>query len=310
MNAPSISATPPTSFFEKVKTTLGTASSSYWATLIAVLGITIAIFTLLFYNYSPGEVMPFATASIIVVIVMLLFGVLFNFSSKNQIANTITRFGFSLYFFMPYALFTFGIVSDSVNRRLQYFPAGLAGFTGILFNYALSLIYNKGVVNPVKNALCEIPGLSSLSSSLAPQSMMFTLSVLAYIATYINRSNVGGVNGFVLDIDYRWPSWVLFLSVATLHSLILRSAGCITNNMQIVYGIALPLLWGGLLGFIGFSLLERSPIAQPPAQSTSTSTTTGESKTKLAGTRSARSTSEIETGTCSADAQSGEFTCE
>jgi hypothetical protein len=294
MNAPPLTGTnPSTSFLEKIKGFIGTGNRGYWVTLLLVLTITIAVFTGIFYIYTPSEVMPFAAGSTIAVVVLLLLGVLYQFSAKNQIANTITRFAFSLYFFMPYALFTFGIISDSISRKLQYFPAGLAGFTGILFNYALSLISTGGKINTVENALCEIPGLSSLSSTLAPQSMMFTLSALAYIATYVNRSNIGGSKGFVLDFDYRWPSWVLFFSVAVLHLIVLKRTGCLANNMQIVYGVALPLLWGGLLGFIGFAILERTPSGSPPPDSS----TVPPEKEKT-------------TATCSADGQSGEFTCE
>lgn len=315
MSAPSLTSpltgSPPTGILDRIKALL-TGGGSYWATLILVLGITIALFSGIFYIYTPSEVVPLAAGSTIATIVLILLGVLYKFSGKNQIANTITRFAFSLYFFMPYGIFTFGIVSDAVNRRLQYFPAGLAGFTGILFNYALSLIATGGAIPPVQNALCEIPGLSSLSSTLAPQSMMFTLSALAYIATYINRSNIGGVKGFVVDFDYRWPSWVLFISIATLHALVLRAAGCLNDVRKIAYGIALPLLWGGILGLVGFSVLEKSDNRTTPGTDASSGggSSSGTSAPAAQSLMASQTSATVDSATCSANAEDGEFTCE
>lgn len=226
-------------------------------TVLFVLVVTVLIFVALFYNYAPAATLPFSAGLLIVIGVIAAVFVLYSFSGKAPLANIISRFAFALYFFMPYALFTFGIVFDILNRRIQYVPASFTGLTGVLLNFAISLIYTKGEIPTVKNVLCEIPGLAQFSSVLAPQPMMFTLSSLAYIATYVSRSNIGGVSGFVNDPQTIGFAWLLFFSIFVLHVAVLGANGCL-DRTKTISGLLMPLVYGGIMGLIGFSILERS----------------------------------------------------
>ena len=230
--------------------------------LFLVIVVTISIFVALFYSYSPPDVIPFASVVLIILAVLGTVGVLYVFSGKQQIANVITRFAFSLFYFMPYTVFSYGIISDIITRSIQYTPASFTGLTGVLLNFAISAFMSPGGVAPqVSNPLCEIPGMSQLSSSFVPQPMMFTLSTIAYIATYISRSNIGGISGYVVNADYRWPAWALYFGVYGLQLVVLSAQGCM-NPTKAIGGLLAPLGWGGIMGLIGFSVLERG--GSPP----------------------------------------------
>jgi hypothetical protein len=285
---------PSSGIFDSVKSVLTANITRTWGIFIVVLFLIIGIFTATFYNFSISDTIPFASSIVIILIVGMILFTLNKFSAQGIAANVITRFVFSLYFFMPYALFTFGLVNDAVTKKLQYIPAGFAGLSGVFANFLLSLTLNNGITSPVENPLCEIPGLSDFSSTLAPQSMMFTLSTLAYIATYISRSNIGGTRGFVLESDYIWPSWVLFFGVAALHIFVLYGTACLTGT-KAAWGIVLPLVWGSIMGVIGFSTLER---------------TVDKESTPADTQLKSSSSSDVPTATCSAGAKDGEFVCE
>lgn len=288
-----------------------------WLLFALVLAITIAIFTLLFYNFAPTETLPFASAVLITLTVIGIVGTLYTYAGRDVLAAATTRFLFALYFFLPYALFVFGFVIDAMNKKLEYIPASFSGLTGILFNYALGVILDKGVATPATNALCEIPGLSLLSSTLVPQPMMFTLTILAHIATYISRSKVSdGSLKFANDAGSIWPSWVLYFSVFALHSAILLKNNCITDNKRLIWGLLLPLAYGGITGAIQSATLGREgftdaagiekfisegfdaiqlPIREKPKEGDKKMTSTS---------------SEPEVATCAKGAKDGEFVCE
>jgi hypothetical protein len=280
------------------------------ATIFIVLLTTIAIFTALFFNYAKSETVSFATGILAVLIVVVIFAVLYNFSGKIPIANLISRSLLILFYFMPYAFFTFGILTDIITRQLQFTGASFAGFTAVLFNYAISLTFTKGETPEVSNALCEIPGLSFLTSAIAPQSMVSVLSTIAYIATYISRSTPG--QGFAVSADYRWPSWVLFFGVAGLQTAILSTNGCLAVKEGDVYtsGLYKPLVamlgslfYGGIMGLIGFEVLEKRA-------DTTGATNAGGSPVLGAGVNANLVIKTPDVGTCAAGSSDGEFICE
>jgi hypothetical protein len=303
--------------FDNFKTFATNVGGRTFFSGFVVLAIVIAIFTALFYNYSPDEAISFSSALLITLLVIVTIGTLYVFSGKEQISASITRFIFSLYFFMPYAFFTFGFIADILTNRLQYIPASFAGLTGVFVNFILGLLMNNGQVPEVTNPLCEIPGLSKLSSVAAPQSMMFTLSSLAYIATYISRSNVGGVSGFVLPENKIWPSWVLYFSLAVFHIFVLYKNGCMMTGRRIATSVVLPLGWGGILGLIGFSIKERS--GSPSQQAPSSASLLGSGGIQTCpdgrppdanGRCGTYSSATPGVGTCTAGVGEGEFVCE
>lgn len=302
-----------TGLFDKAYAFSQIARGNVMTTILLILVITISIFVALFYNYSPSDVIPFSSAVLVGLSVIGIIGLLYVFSGKQQLANVITRFSFSLYFFIPYALFTFGIVVDMLTRSLQYTPASFAGLTGILINFATSLMFTNGVVPPVTNALCEIPGLSQFSSAIAPQSMMFSLSILAYIAAYTTRMKGGSL---VVDPQFIWPPWAMYFGLAGLHYVVLGANGCLTGP-KAVGGLLFPLAWGGIIGLIGSTVLKS---ANPTTPTTPTSTPFGYHETRICkdgsipginGKCPDDSTPTTSTvGTCSAGSGDGEFVCE
>ena len=279
-----------------------------WGTILIVLMTTIAIFVALFYNYASSETVSFSTAILVILIVVIIFVVLFRFSGKVPIANLISRSLLILFYFMPYAFFTFGIVTDIITRQLQFSGASFTGLTAVLFNYAASLLFTGGVAPTVQKPLCEIPGLAFLPSILAPQSMVATLSTLAYIATYISRSKPG--QGFAVAAEYRWPAWALFFGVFGLQYGVLGVTGCLERKEGIEYpydprvaplvAMAVSLLYGGIMGAVGFGVLE--------SRGDTTGATSAGGSPALGADITASLTPTV--GTCAAGSSDGEFICE
>jgi hypothetical protein len=287
-----------------------TETRKIWGTILIVLMTTIAIFVALFYNYASSETVSFSTAILVILIVVIIFVVLFRFSGKVPIANLISRSLLILFYFMPYAFFTFGIVTDIITRQLQFTGASFTGLTSVLFNYAISLFCTDGVAPTVQKPLCEIPGLAFLPSILAPQSMVATLSTIAYIATYISRSTPG--QGFAVAAEYRWPAWALFFGVFGLQYGVLGVTGCLEPREGIKYpydprlaplvAMAWSLLYGGIMGSVGFGILS----IQGREDTTGASSAGG--SPALGATVTASLTPTV--GTCAAGSSDGEFICE
>lgn len=274
-----------------------------FGTIIIVLLTVIAIFTALFYPYArTGETMSFASIILILFVVFGIFATLYNYSSRIEIANLISRFLMILYYFLPYGAFTFGILTDILTRQLEFSPASFAGLTGVLLNFAISKIFPSE--SKTTNPFCEIPGLAFLSSNIIPQSMMFVLSTIAYIATYISRSDNGALKNFAVDPNYRWPAWALYFGVWTLQEIVLYSNGCIAEDkfkfslpVTTFLSLVVPLAYGGVLGAVGGAVLGPKASAGPPS-----------GVPVLGG--AIRPTTTPTVGTCAAGSSDGEFICE
>jgi hypothetical protein len=282
-----------------------TAAKSYleggqFGTVIIVLLTVIVIFTALFYPYArTGETMSFASIVLIMLVAIGIFAALYNFSSRIEIANLISRFLMILYYFLPYGTFTFGILTDILTKQVEFSPASFAGLTGVLLNFAVSKIFpsESKTISP----FCEIPGLAFLSSNIIPQSMMFVLSTIAYIATYISRSDNGALKNFAVDPNYSWPAWALYFGIGALQTVILYSNGCIAEDKfkfplgaTIFLSLVVPLAYGGVLGAVGSAVLGPKASAGPP------------SGVPILG--GASTTPPV--ATCSAGSSDGEFICE
>lgn len=294
-----------------------TTSGGGWLTFVVVIAITIAIFTLLFYNFAPAETLPFASTVLIILTVVGIIGTLYAYAGRDVLAMSMTRFLFALYFFLPYALFVFGFIIDAMNKKLEYIPASFSGLTGILFNYALGVILNKGSAIPATNALCEIPGLSVLSSQLAPQPMMFTLTILAHIATYISRSRISdGKITFANEAETVWPSWVLYFSVFGLHTALLVRNNCVPDKTRLIWGLLLPLAYGGITGAIQSATLGRERFTDQTiiekfiSEGFDAIQLPIPAKSKQADKKITSTSSDPEVATCAKGAKDGEFVCE
>lgn len=289
-----------TDFFSSVKSAFspeGPLGKNIYIILMAVgFLITIA----LFYAFSPQDWLPYTTVTLSFILVLASGGILYKFSGRESVSNLVVRFMFSLYFFMTYAFFAFGFISDIINKKYQYSPAGFAGIFGVIFNFAFSKLLSKdpateGPINP----LCEIPGLSFLSSSIIPQPIMFILSATAYIATYISRPNKSEGSGFAVDKAYIWPSWVLYFVLWAFHSLILSGYGCMDAKKAFISAVV-PLVWGSIAGVIGFSLLET------PGSGTPANLVNSKNNPQSQHGGGEEEDSSIDTRTCSPDARDGE----
>lgn len=200
------------------------------------------------------------------------------------ITGSITNGFRIMYYFLPYALFVAGALIDITTTRLQFFPAGLTGFVAVLLNYLISMAFTGPVTD---RDMCGIPGLSALGSSFAPQSMVFNLSTLSHIATYISlKQGIFGVNKI-------WPAWVAYVAVAILNSIVLLFTDCFTDNIDAAKKIILALVFGTGAGAIG------GWVASERSDSSSSSSEPG-----------SPGTPPPDAGTCSAPNDQDQFVCE
>jgi hypothetical protein len=92
-----------------------------------------------------------------------------------------------LYYFLPYGLFLFGVIYDGLVRKIKFFPAGFIGLVAVYLNSLISYFVN-GRVPVIDSDSCGIPGMSKSGSVIAPQNILFTTTVLSYIASYITNT--------------------------------------------------------------------------------------------------------------------------
>lgn len=300
------------SIFDITQNILPYLREGKYGTVIIVMLTIAAIFTALFYPYArTGETMSIASIILIIFVFLGIFATLYNYSSKIEIANLISRFLMILYYFLPYGVFTFGILTDILTNQLEFSPASFAGLTAVLLNFAVSKIFPSETTStspPQKTPIspfCEIPGLAFLSSNIIPQSMTFVLTTIAYIATYISRSSIsnGSIN-FAVDPNYRYPAWILYFVVGGIQWIILSSNECITDKtfkfgkgLTSFLSFAAPLAYGGALGAIGGAVLGPKASAAPPS-----------GVPVLGGATPPTTTPTV--GTCAAGSSDGEFICE
>ena len=231
----------------------------------------------------------------------ILLGILtffaFTRSDTTVLGAIVSRVSKILYFFMPYALLTFGPLTDIITQKLQFAPASAVGITSIFMNWIVSIFMNGGVQPPSLNELCEIPGLVGFSSNLVPQPMMATLSILAYIATYLSRSSItsGGLT-FANQPIFIWPMWLLYGLVWLFYVATFASLKCSTMGSMIA-GLFAPAVYGGVFGVLAFEFLAPANNLSSPGSA---------SQPILGGAVSTTPT----TGTCAAGSGEGEFICE
>jgi hypothetical protein len=164
-----------------------------------------------------------------------------------------------LYYFLPYALFLFGIIYDGLIRKIMFFPAGFIGLGAVLLNHSISLMAGSGAIGGATDKdICGIPGMSAWGSDLTPQNIVFASSVLSYIASYITTTQS--------DIQYTGIAWAGVFAVWLIQTIMFNLNGCDTSKPNgwffagsgTVYskiippliGLASGLLWGGLSGYL------------------------------------------------------------
>jgi hypothetical protein len=158
------------------------------------------------------------------------------------ITGSITNGFRILYYFLPYILFALGFFIDIIAAKVQYIPAGITAFITCLINYLSSRTW-YGIT--VDRDMCGIPGLSSMSSQLLPQSALFNLTVLSHMAMYITlKQGFFGINKIA-------PIWGLFGAVGILQGIVLFSTGCFESVPIGFLKIAMSAGVAALAGYIG-----------------------------------------------------------
>ena len=296
---------------------------------ILVLIVAIGIFLAIFWNYSStSDTISLSTSILIMLVISVTLGALFKYSGQVPIANFITTMLFILYHFLPYAVFSFGILVDFFTRRIEFIGSSFAGVTAVLLNFTISRALSQGAPPPGMNPICEIPGLSTLSSDIAPQPMVFVVSSLAYIATYLTASAASGKGTpFQSGVISSWPPWTLLFGAWGLQYAMMGANECYgaktkgggaTLFYKAMRGLVLSLAYGSTLGGIGYAVLKdryQTPGASAPPPPPilgpgGTQTCPDGSTPGPDGQCPSASQQSQRLGTCAAGSGDGEFICE
>lgn len=196
----------------------------------------------------------------IVGFIVIIGGIMYLFQRNSETAPrtlAIMTGGKTLYYFIPYSLFLFGVIYDMINGKIKYFPAGFVGLLAVFLNYLTSsFLYSKELFLQKDLDICGIPGLSTLWSRLSPQNILFSSTVLSYI-TFTNVTNDPGSLSATL-------SGIALLLVFLLQFLMYYLNKCGTGSNPIyflanneyffwippVWALAGGLLFGGLFGWL------------------------------------------------------------
>lgn len=185
-----------------------------------------------------------------------------------------------LHYFLPYGLIILCVFMDIMSQLPQGVFGVVIGVGMMLLNSLLSGFVNQPDLLP--NDLCEIPGLKSWSSKFVPQSLLFTTTVVTYLAAFVTSSRVSPVNiasSLPATVTSSTPSasvrvgatWGLAVSVILVQAIGIGSTpGCLANMglpgsiplppiASIFAAIALGMLGGGIAGW----QLAQLPITQP-----------------------------------------------
>lgn len=208
-----------------------------------------------------------------------------------------------LYYFLPYSLALYAIFSDVISEANRYWPAPLIA----LFASMLNAVFSRGT--PPESDLCGIPGLSRLMpSKWVPQIILFSTTILSYIAAFNTASGMGS--------STITASWILLFVVAAIQSLVLVYTGNCFDNYSfvtmfgipggtaasILLGLALGVGIGGATGagFASLSFFKKGAASSPlviPATGTPSSPGVG-------------SSTDPNVGTCSPPNDQDQFVCE
>lgn len=212
-----------------------------------------------------------------------------------------------LYYFLPYALFLFGVIYDGLVRKIKFFPAGFVGLAAVYLNSSISWLTGGSYED---KDICGIPGMSKWGSDITPQNIVFTTSVLSYIASYIT-------SGDPTNSAYAGSAWAGVFAVWLLQTGIFNAQECYSGKLWFLtfgnsiatrivpplIGLASGMLWGGLAGW-GFSNLkgDDAGVGLSSEAKQSLTQTSGPAMASTSGTAGA--------GKCSPTSDDDQFVCE
>jgi hypothetical protein len=292
------------------------------STLLVII-ISATIFFAIFWNYSStSDTVSLSTSILIMLVTAGAFFALFKYSGQVPIANFITTMLFVLYHFLPYAVFLFGILIDIYTRRIEFIGASFTGATAVLLNFALSRSFTGGAPPSGMNPICEIPGLSTLSSNFAPQPIVFVSSTLAYIATYLTATvQTGNNTAFAPGVVAAWPPWTLLVGTSLLQWGVMSINKCYPGNLfpKVATGLIGGSAYGSILGAIAYAVFKNryNPPTAPGAAPSVPTLGPGGTQTCPDGSTPgpdgqcpSASQQSQRLGTCAAGSGDGEFICE
>lgn len=171
--------------------------------------------------------------------------------------------GRTLYYFIPYSLFLFGIAYDVLDLQVKYSPSGFIGLLAVFLNYITSSIFsgnsNIGAVPDV----CGIPGMSQMGSSISPQNILYSTTVLSYITaanvTIDPTSLYNLIPGIALAVLFFVQLMMYYADGCQNYTWL---ANGFKGSLPLIFALLGGLLIGGSFGW-GFTILlnpEKNPI--------------------------------------------------
>lgn len=160
----------------------------------------------------------------IIVFVITLFSQKFD-KPGTFVPSTIFRM---LYYFLPYGIITYTAMSDFFHVQFKYSGGVVTALIAYIINHLAARQYTtkSGAFQPTDftyqlkdSNYCSVPGLGLFGSNLLPQSMLFNLTALSYLATLITAETER-------DSKYSIPAWTLLISIFFASSSILITNGC------------------------------------------------------------------------------------
>ena len=211
-----------------------------------------------------------------------------------------------LYYFLPYALFLFGVIYDGLVRKIKFFPAGFIGLAAVYVNSWFSFGLSKGTT-VIDKDVCGIPGMSAWGSHIAPNNILFSTTVMSYIASYISVSQS--------DSSYTGAAWGGVGIVFLISAIRFYFDKCSVENAPSVGWIAggfgsviIALLAGAGIGSLSGGLIAKyvtGDTAGIGLSSEAKQTLTQTSKPAMASTSDTAGA-----GTCSPTGDDDQFVCE
>jgi hypothetical protein len=209
-----------------------------------------------------------------------------------------------LYYFLPYALFLFGVIYDGLVRKIKFFPAGFIGLGAVYLNSAIS---NLVGLNTIDKDICGIPGMGEWGSDVAPQNIVFITTVLSYIATYLTVKPSGD------DPMSYGSAWIGVIAVWIVQAFIFNQSGCMDPNRWVggsgpLGSFFVPFI--GLLFGVSVGGLSGGLIAQFVDSGSGVSSEQKQSLTSGSGPAMAPTSGTAGAGKCSPTDSDDAFVCE
>jgi hypothetical protein len=149
-----------------------------------------------------------------------------------------------LYYFLPYFLILFSFFNDIILEGNMYWPAPLVALGAVMVNALASRGINGALIP--ESDLCGLPGLSRfLPSNLMPQIIVFSSTILAYIASF--NTGIGNTNAVA-------PSWVMFAVIPIIQWIVLTASGTCFESYFLVQKFGSVWGWGTASSLLALGL--------------------------------------------------------